>query len=416
MERAGGVRDRLAAVANAPRFQGTATDQLFSSRGGPVEKARLRLRDAFTPSQPVADLNHFAGREEVLSTLIRSIEDQRLHIVLYGERGIGKTSMLHVLSQLARDAKYIVSYTSCGETSDFSDTFRGIAAQIPLLFHSGYEPTGSESESGATLASQLQDGPISAHQVSELFTKLSGTRVIVILDEFDRSPTGSFRRSVAELIKNLSDRSIRVQLVIAGVAGNLAELVEHIPSIRRNIFGLQLPTMDAGEILKMIRIGETQSGLAFGEQAIELITLVAYGSPHIASLLSQHAGMAALERDVMSVERTDVVTAIHRVSDEVAQRVSERSLRDIGRATQAGHGEGLNLLARAALGNAGNLDTADVPAPFESGEDLERLIRDVGMAYDLVGPIGHGLEGRYRFLEEGVPVHLWLTAVRAGLD
>ena len=40
--------------------------------------------------------------------------------------------------------------------------------------------------------------------------RLVGTRVLVILDEYDRVVDVNFRREVAELIKNLSDRAARV--------------------------------------------------------------------------------------------------------------------------------------------------------------------------------------------------------------
>ena len=72
---------------------------------------------------------------------------------------------------------------------------------------------------------------ISPRVASDFLAKVVGTRVVVVLDEFDRSGAKEFRQNVAELIKNLSDRLVRVQVVIAGVAANLTELLEHIPSI-----------------------------------------------------------------------------------------------------------------------------------------------------------------------------------------
>ena len=114
-----------------PQFRGMASELSPRSRDKGVSQVRMRLRTAFTPSQPVSDVRKFAGRTEVLKTLIRSIEDQQLHVVLYGERGIGKTSLLHVLAELSRKARYFVRYTSCGEGSDFSEIFRTIAGDIP---------------------------------------------------------------------------------------------------------------------------------------------------------------------------------------------------------------------------------------------------------------------------------------------
>ena len=76
------------------------------------------------------------------------------------------------------------------------------------------------------MADLLPAGPLSPRLVADLFAKLTGTRLLVVLDEFDVCESPDFRRNIAELIKNLSDRSIRTQLVIAGVAADLTELVQ----------------------------------------------------------------------------------------------------------------------------------------------------------------------------------------------
>src|ERR1700761_6105651 len=88
-----------------PRFRATASDQIGMQADSNFARARMKLLEYFTPSQPVSDRKRFAGRSDVLSSVIRAIEEQRLHVVVYGERGLGKTSVMHVLTQAARDAR-----------------------------------------------------------------------------------------------------------------------------------------------------------------------------------------------------------------------------------------------------------------------------------------------------------------------
>src|SRR3546814_17356119 len=116
-----------------------------------------------------------------------------------------------------------------------------------------------------------------------------------MLDEFDRATSRSFRRSIAELIKNLSDRSARVQLVVAGVAANFMELIEHIPSIRRNVLNLELPRMDDSEVDVMLQIGSDERGLGFSDAARQRIRKIATGLPHIGEWRARHAGMSPVE-------------------------------------------------------------------------------------------------------------------------
>src|SRR6202012_1742604 len=134
-----------------PRFRATAGDQLGSQAESAFARTRMKILESFTPSQPVSDRRRFAGRLDVLTSVIRAIEEQRLHVVVYGERGLGKTSVMHVLTQAARDARYLVVYVSCGADSNFDEVFRTVAAHIPMVFHSTVGPTSPEVEKGRTL-------------------------------------------------------------------------------------------------------------------------------------------------------------------------------------------------------------------------------------------------------------------------
>lgn len=409
---AGRGRDR--SDERLPRFQGTAADQIRgSARHSGLDRIRFHLRNAFTPSQPVLSHRMFAGRTEVLRTLIRSIEDQRLHVVLYGDRGIGKTSLLHILSQLAREARYIVRYSSCGEETDFSTMMRAIARDIPLLYHADFAPTSAEIESGRSLADLLPEGQVTVPQISDVLAKVSNTRVLLILDEFDRAHSHAFRRSMAELIKNLSDRSSRVQIVIAGVAANLTELIEHIPSIRRNILGLQVPNMSNTEVEELLHNGEKISGITFDRDAIAFISAVAYGSPYIASLLGQHAGLAAVDRGATQVEKADVAEAINRSADEIRHRVSNFSLFQAAKAKADGHGSNLGLLARLALHYAGRLTPEQADEVIRKpGQGLDYM-KMIEKEYGLLEPMPDDPTGAYHFREEGVSVYLWIELAQS---
>ena len=256
----------IRALPKLPRFHGTAGDQVRVGTKGKLDHIRFRLRNSFTPARPVTKPGMFAGRAELLSNLIRSIEDQQLHVVLFGARGIGKTSTLHILCQIAQEARYLVRYSSCSEDIEFDELFRAILEDIPLLYHANYEPTADEVEEGLNFSSLVGDAPLTVSQVSDILSRISGTRLLIVLDEFDRVHSRDFRRAIAELIKNLSDRASRVQLVVSGVASNLTEIIEHIPSIRRTILGLPVPVMVDEEILEMIQIGEAESGLRFAPE------------------------------------------------------------------------------------------------------------------------------------------------------
>lgn len=388
---------------NLPRFKNMVGGVDGGHHKTDAERVRAKLRDAFTPSHPVTDVRMFAGREDLLLTLIRAIEDQRLHAVIYGDRGIGKTSMLHVLTQLAKEAQYTVRYTSCGVGTEFSEIFRAVAADISLLYHEDYDPTDPAIEHGGTLADKLPEGRLSVAQMTDLLSKIHGTRILIILDEFDRADSAQFRQQVAELIKNLSDRSIAVQMVIAGVASNLTELIAHIPSIRRNIMGLPIDVMNPQEIEELVKNGEWASGLKFQPKAIENIIKLSNGSPYLASLLGQHAGLAATQRDAVRVTPEDIKAAVRQALEEVRLRISPRHIVLVDKAVANGNFETLRDMAASSMANAGQILESDFDVQFDNYSDF-------------IEPITDSTTGAYCFKEDGVVPFIWLRSNASGSE
>ena len=400
-----------------PRFHATAGDQLGSKAESAFVRSRMRLLDAFTPSQPVSDRKRFAGRLDVLTSVIRAIEEQRLHVVVYGDRGLGKTSVLHVLTQAARDARYLVVYISCGADSNFDEVFRTIAAHIPMLFHSAVGPTSPDVEKGKTLADVLSTSTISPRVASDILAKIVGTRVVVVLDEFDRSLSQEFRQDVAELIKNLSDRLVRVQVVIAGVAGNLSELLEHIPSIQRNIFAIQVPWMAPAEIRTLIQNGGELCGLVFEDAAEDAIVSAAHGSPYLATLLGHHAGLNALDDQRIRITVADVIFAIATAIQEFYGRMPGRARAQLKHYVGSDQASSLGLVAGVSLLSSGSFRVGDLwaaAASAESARQCEKLVAELVKAGLLIETnLEEGVS--YRFSEDGIAAYLWLLSVEAKL-
>ena len=402
-----------AARSNFPQFSATANDRLDPRVSGLAARARLSLRNAYTPSQPITDQRMFAGRSQVLTALIRAIEDQRLHAIIYGERGIGKTSLLHVLSKSAQDARYLTVYISCGAAAGFGEVLNALTEQIPLLYHSEYGPTSLEGERGGTFASLIPEGKLSPRTASDLLAKVSGTRILVLLDEFDRVVDIAFRRAIAELIKDLSDRSVRVQLVIAGVAANLTELLEHIPSIQRNIVALQVPKMTADEIIDLVKGGESATGMTFTPGAVDMIVTTANGFPFLASLISHHAALAALQSDRLEITDEDVATAVAEALSEFKGRISAKSQAQMKRIERERLNNLMGALAGVSIINGGAFTPEDVqalqPAAAATNQDIVEML---AVSKVLIEAREGDLGKYYRFQEEGVAAYMWLAYIQ----
>lgn len=409
------------AGSGLPRFAVAATDELGDAAQGMHEaspaRARLALADALSASQPVTSRERLAGRHDTLAALIAAIEQQRAHVVLYGERGIGKTSLIHVFAETAREARYLVLYGSCGVEANFDEMFRTFAGGIPLLYHSQISPTGDETEHARSFADLLGSGPVDPRELADLFQKIVGTRVILVLDEYDRVADPAFRRDVAELIKNLSDRAARVQLVLTGVASNLDELIGFTPSIRRNIVGLAVGPMAEGELVEILGRAEEATGLRFSPEARALIVRMSGGSPYLVRLLGNRAAGRALDDRRQAVSETDVITGTEAVLVEWNAGLPRRVQAQLQRPEVRSAWNVLIAAARASGtpdGWFGVLDVA-VEGQLSDHDGVARVLNGFTGEVDLFDR-EEGLDGReprYRFRTQGVAQLLGLSAALA---
>ncbi|MGL4543860.1 MAG: AAA family ATPase [Polymorphobacter sp.] len=405
--------------AMLPRFSASASDDVQTSGEDPkLARARLALRDALGASQPVTSSDRFAGRHDALAQLIAAVEQQRVHVVIYGERGIGKTSLVHVFADTAREARYLVIYGTCGAQAKFDDMFRAFAARIPMLYHASVLPTAAETEHGRHFDSLLPDGPAGPREFSDLLSDVVGTRIILILDEYDRVVDPSFRRDVAELIKNLSDRAARVQLVLTGVASNLDELIGYAPSIRRNIIGLPMRPLTLSEVRALLGLGETAAGLHFSDEATSLIATMANGSPYLVRLLGHRAGLAALDQRVTQVSVAHARLAVERVLGDWNASLPRRTQTALN--SDAARAEWPLLVAAAQAGtySDGWFGVEEVHAAL-GGQALqpaiERTLRSFAGPNGLVELVEDGGDPRFRYRYPGVASLLLMSASMAGI-
>jgi len=60
-------------------------------------KLEVQAAKAFQPRAPITTKELFAGRWDQITTLADAVSQPGLHVVIYGERGVGKTSLANVV-------------------------------------------------------------------------------------------------------------------------------------------------------------------------------------------------------------------------------------------------------------------------------------------------------------------------------
>lgn len=284
-----------------------------------------RLPTIFTPATPVGpDL--FIGRVEQLRQIFEAVVQPGLHAVIYGERGVGKTSLARVAPILIQHTNVLAGQVSCDSTDTFSSVWHKAAREL------GRQRTSARMGFGSNGGRhhQLPQGAVSPDDVLQFISSARDqSRVAIVIDEFDRLEDPESKRLMAETIKLLSDRASGGTVVLVGIADTIEELLGHHRSIDRAIVQVRMPRMSAAEIRELVQKGMKASGLAVDPNALQLLVALASGLPHYAHLLGLHAATVAIEADKLTVD----AQSIHQAVDRALSRAHEAVTNSYHRAT-----------------------------------------------------------------------------------
>lgn len=283
------------------------------------------LREAFTPTRPKQEVNGlFVGRLGTLRRIIAAIEEERAHVVVYGDRGRGKTSLANAVEQIAGQAGYLVIKLTCSAELSFEDMFRAALKRVPSIYTArpGDAPFSARRNFNS-FDERLPQGGFSVTQLNEVLAEIGGTHVLLILDEYDRVTADDVKNKLAELFKNLTDSSIAVTLLVVGVAETVDHLLGKHPSIQRALVAVHLPLMTDREVERIILAGAETARLDFAPDVRQRIVTLAKGLPYYAQLLSLHAARGAVLRGSREVGRADLAGAIGRCVHEAERGLIE---------------------------------------------------------------------------------------------
>lgn len=319
--------------------------------------ARLtRLSEAFTPSAPVRRRDLFAGRINEIMSVASALSEPGRQVVLYGERGVGKTSLANIISQFRYQGDHHGDVTTVRVNCQTNDTFGSIWKRVFL-------------EAQRQVPDSWTYGAPEPDEVRRLLG--SGPTMVVILDEFDRVDDDDSLSLMADLLKAVSDHAITTKIIVVGVASSIDQLIGEHESVQRAIEEVLMPRMSQEDMEGIISAGAAHAGVTFSAEAITYITRLAEGLPHYVHLLALAAGRRCIQNDEELVSVVDVEMA----SQDVIR--SHSLLREYQTAVQSSRSESLfaHVLAACALAEKNKL------GQFTSGAVRAPLSQIMGRPY-----------------------------------
>lgn len=287
---------------------------------------RLRLlAEAFRPAAPIDRRTLFSGRTEQLGELFAVQAQPGQHAVIYGERGVGKTSLVSVTAEMLRSSNVLNARATCDTSDDFASVWRKVLGEIVFRTPShgiGFAPVTDEQVQSASRL--LGDGSVTPYDVRRVLQEVTKQReIVVFVDEFDRLKEPAARTLFADTIKTLSDQLVGATIVIVGVADDVDELIREHGSVERALVQVHMPRMSHAELAEIVTKGMATAQMTIGRSAVERIAILSQGLPHYAHLLGQLSARTALDERRSDVKLADVDEAVRRAIDKAQHSITD---------------------------------------------------------------------------------------------
>ncbi|NWF69433.1 MAG: ATP-binding protein [Chloroflexi bacterium] len=334
------------------------------------EKAILSSRVAgiFTPSAPIDHAALFAGRAAQIRAILNAISQRGQHVIIFGERGVGKTSLANILSDKLQQAGYqgvITNTVNCDGDDNFNSLWLKILREFSVarrLRPVGFVQ-GAPAIEVATL-NQFVSSNVTPDDVRFMMERFV-SRAVIIIDELDRITDRKTTRLIADTIKTLSDHSVNTTLVLLGVADSVDELIAEHSSIERSLVQIQMPRMSQAELFEIVDKGLAQVQMTIVEEARRHIAHLSQGLPHYMHLLALYAAQEAVQQDRSEITMADVQVAIHEAVRRTQHSILTAYHQAINGTWRTMYDEVLLACALAKADDLGYFAAADVRAPMK---------------------------------------------------
>jgi len=355
-----------------------------------------------------------------LSNCLRQTLERSRHAVLFGERGVGKTSLANVFWR--RFSRRLQSIVAARAQADPSDDFTSLWSKALRELRSAAHMAGK----GDLVPISDSFGILSPDDVRLELQKCKPNSIpILIVDEFDKLEDKNAISLTANVIKSLADYSVNCTVIIVGVAESLSDLIQEHASIKRSVVQVRLDRMNDRELREIIDSRLALTPLKIDKDALARIIKLARGLPYYVHTLGKFSAISATDDRRLSITVDDVERAMDTFIGDMAESFYD----DYNRATTSNQPGNLfkQVLLACALAETderGYFTQSDVVAPLS--KILKKPVAISAFQRHLAefiseerGPIlvrrGEERQYRFRFNEPMIQPYVIIKGIREGV-
>lgn len=396
----------------------TAMKKLYTDEDW--QALRFQAGDLFTPSSPVAETQLFAGRQSQISKLCMAIAERGRHAILYGEPGVGKTSIAKLLRYFVPHTPKPVHYIRkpVVSTDDFVSIWGNVFRNIK------YTEFQEGRSRDVSVAEIYPDSITPSDVVRELSNFGEACIPVIVIDEFQQLENSETAKLMSETVKAVSDEGVNATIIVVGVGDSVDELVRGHSSIIRCSEEVLMPRMKKEELQELLNVRISQLGMSLEGNAKWKMIGLAKGLPSFAHALGRSSVYSAIDRKSLRVTESDVDAGIV-ATIESSQQTLKFSYAD---ATNSNHNRAtfkqlITACALVKVDESGWFVPKDIEIPFSDIMGDHRKVEGFNdnlkdFATDKRGNIlqqrGAERNFRFRFTEPAMQPYVLMRGIEAG--
>lgn len=296
----------------------------------------LRPTDVYTPGKlPLAPTNIYAPRtrDDAQRKLGKTLERGLVPLV-FGEYGVGKTSMARYLRRAEEAAGRLVHIESvagksmadvlsqCLERVGYTVQRKRVSSQTT---QTGDEQSGQakagitwleavigskRTRSQATGQTREEEVVVTSPTSSRILEVCEANGLVLLIDELHKA-SDSFSEELANFLKAYGNANCRAfKILLLGTASEATRLVTIDPGIDRLITEIHLRAMDEREARYVVEEGMKALAISINDAEVRKLVDVCVGSPNILQYLCLECAEAAWDRKPRAVDSADVATSL----------------------------------------------------------------------------------------------------------
>jgi Cdc6-like AAA superfamily ATPase len=366
----------------------------------------------FNPTSPIDEEILFSGRITQVNDLLRVVYERGAHAILYGERGVGKSSLANTIE--AKIPAVVKNIKVLKENCRPEDTFNSIWSKI--LFNYKYD--------GEFIADYLKNEAREFVIIKILESLPKEFQYVFVFDEFDRINSTKTKSAIADTIKHFSDYPQNITIVIVGVGYSIEELFGEHPSIQRCCQQIPLQRMSKPELSEILLDRFPKIGLRCDQVIVDQLVDLSKGLPGYAHLAGREAALSAIRRKSREIDDVDYLEAIK----ESVRRAQQSTITAYNRAV---YSTKENIYREVLLACA--MAKNDEQGLFSAADIREALIPILGRRVEIAsfsrhlaafcdpdrGPVlrksGKKNRFQYQFVDAPLQPYIFMSGRRDGL-